>query len=131
MRAFLIALFAAVTLYVAPSKASAQVVVVGPIPRVVYSPVVPAYPRVVVAVPPIVTSYSPVFASPPVVSYDVAPVAAYEPVIPAPPAVVVYRPTVTAYRVPAVVGVGPSFIIRPKIYVPGQPVRNILRAVTP
>lgn len=123
MRAFLIAILAAVPLCVAPSVASGQVVVVGP--HVVYSPVVPAYPQVVVSVPPVVAHYAPV------VEYGTAPAVAYEPVIPPPPPVVVYRPPVVAYRVPVVVGVGPRVVVRPKVYVAGQPVRNIIRAITP
>jgi len=46
-----------------------------------------------------------------VVHRPVAPVGAYSPVVAAP--------------------AGPPVIIRPTVYVPGQPIRNILRAITP
>ena len=88
----------------------------------------------------------------PVVNYrpvisGVAPVAAYGPVIAAP--VVTYRPMLPSYASP-IVGptashyptaayypattaypVGRTVIVRPKVYVSGQPIRNILRAITP
>lgn len=82
----------------------------------------------------------------PVIS-GVAPVAAYGPVIAAP--VVTYRPMLPSYASP-IVGptashyptaayypattaypVGRTVIVRPKVYVSGQPIRNILRAITP
>lgn len=42
----------------------------------------------------------------------------------------VATPVYTGYTVPAVV-TAPSVVVRPKVYVPGQPVRNVLRAITP
>jgi hypothetical protein len=105
-------------------------------PYVVSRPVV--VPAPVVAPPPVVHHFhpvGPVYAypppvvayRPPVVAYR-PPVVAYRPpVVAYRPPVVVYRPTVVAAPVyyPAPVGV------RPKVYVVGQPVRNVLRAVTP
>ena len=70
----------------------------------------------------------------------VAPVAAYRPVIGAP--VVTYRvapnyaapvlgPTGVYYSPTALYPVGRTVIVWPKVYVSGQPIRNILRAITP
>jgi hypothetical protein len=70
-------------------------------PRVVYAPVAPVY-----AYPAPV-----VVASPQVV---------YSPIVPAP----VIAPA------PIVVG-PPGVVIYPRYYIPGQPVRNVLRAVAP
>jgi hypothetical protein len=59
---------------------------------------------------PVTTYYAP--ASVPVTTYYAAPVTTY------------YAPTVTTtYYSP--------YVVRPKVYVTGQPVRNVLRAVTP
>jgi hypothetical protein len=52
----------------------------------------------------------------------------------------VASPVVTPYYVASPVAVGPvavapiygrPVIVHPKVYIPGQPVRNVLRAVTP
>ena len=76
------------------------------------------------------------YAPPPVVSYG--PVVATSYYAPAP--YYVPSPVMTPYYVasPLPVGpvvVGPAYarpvVVHPKIYVPGQPVRNVLRAVTP
>jgi hypothetical protein len=72
-------------------------------------------PRVVYAYPPVAPVYS--YPAPVVVS----------------PPQVVYSPVVTGPLVaPAPVVVGPpAVIVGPRFYVPGQPVRNVLRAVAP
>ncbi len=62
----------------------------------------------------------------PVVSYmPVAPVAAYYP-----PPVVVYRPPLVVAR-PVMVAPAPVVIVRPRVLIPGQPVRNVLRVTWP
>ncbi len=70
-----------------------------------------AYPRPVVAAPPV--AYSPVLAGPRVV---------YSPVVPAP--VLAPAPVPYWYAPPAV-------IVRGKVYLPGRPVRNAVRFVVP
>lgn len=106
-RLLLIAVCAAVAL--SGVSAFGQYVVAGPVPVAVYRPVPVAIP--------ITTVYQPV-----VPAY--APVVAYRPmVVPAPVPVV--------YGAPAVVYAGRPAVVRSKVYLPGQPVRNILRAVTP
>jgi hypothetical protein len=101
------------------STASAQVIYYR-----TYSPVV--------TYSPIVTTYSPVYSYPGVVTYSApVPVTTYSPVVEYPPVmtyrpVIAYSPAVPAYYGSAVVGApyyGPY-------YVPGQPVRNVLRAIT-
>ncbi len=71
--------------------------------------VVPAPVPVVAAYPPVTAYY------PPAVTY-VAPTTVY------------YPPTapVVVSRVPV-----PAVVVRPKVYVVGQPIRNVIRAVTP
>ncbi len=96
-------------------------------PYVVQRPVV-TYSQVVE--PPAVTVYRPGMVVAP--RYFV-PRTAYR--VYAPP-VVVYRPAygpmVTTYRPVAPAVVYPrSVVVRPKVYVRGQPVRNTLRAITP
>jgi hypothetical protein len=99
------------------SAAEAQVIV--------YRPVVAAP---VVTYSPVVTTYSAVVAPAPAVVYR-PPVVAYSPVVTAySPVVTTYSPVVTAYA--PVVAARPV-LIRPKVYVAGQPVRNFLRAITP
>ena len=137
----------------APSLA--QDFVVGPLgyttyrPVVTYSPIVTTPGRIsryspIIATTPIITSYAspvirtyrpvvrtyrPVIRYPATIRYS-APVASYR------PAVVRYRVPVTAYR-PTVSAYGPmympagSLLVRPKVYVTGQPIRNALRAMTP
>lgn len=83
-------------------------------------------------VPTPVTVYSPVVAPAPVTVYHPAPVTVYRP---AP--VVTYRPAVVpapvaVYRPAPVVAYPPVTVYyRPEIRVPGQPVRNVLRAIVP
>jgi hypothetical protein len=96
-------------------------------------------------------TYMPVGAAPVVGYYGPAPMVAYGPMVRtayyAPPAYVAPAPyyvaspvQATAYYappavMPAPMAVGPVYgrpvIVHPKVYVPGQPVRNVLRAVTP
>jgi hypothetical protein len=90
--------------------ASAQVVVHNPVvtaATVTYAPVVTTYSPVVTAAPTVVFT-------PPVVMYSRV-VTTYAPVV------TTYTPVVAARRV----------LIRPKVYVAGQPVRNFFRAITP
>lgn len=96
----------------APVVVNRPVITAGPAPVVVNRPAVTAYPNTV-------TSYSAPVALPPTVTAYSAPVTAYS----APPTGYV-APVVTppVVAVPAPVLVGPH-------YVPGQPVRNFLRAV--
>ncbi len=88
----------------------------------------------------------------PAVAYYAPPVTAYAPVVQAAPVVTTafYAPQTVYYAAPApyfvaapiairaapaAVAVAPVYgravIVRPKVYVVGQPVRNVLRAVTP
>lgn len=82
--------------------------------------------------PPAVTYYGPVVVQRPAVVTR-APVTVYRPVVPE-AAVTVYSPIESA---PAVVPASPVLvtgrpvIVRPKVYVRGQPIRNVLRAITP
>ncbi len=89
-------------------------------------------------------AYMPVGPAPVAAYYAPAPLVSYGPVVStsyyAPIPYYVASPVVTPYYVasPVAVGavaVGPIYgrpvIVRPQIYVPGQPVRNVLRAVTP
>ena len=77
---------------------------------------------------PIVTSYAPV----PIVTYA-APVVTYRPIASTPVPVVTYSPVTTAVvtPMPTVVSYTPGVVVRPKVYVQGQPIRNLLRAITP
>ena len=82
--------------------------------------------------------------------YATGPVAAYAPVVttayyapqavyyPAPAPYYVASPVAMPYYAAAPVavapvyyGYGPAVVVRPKVYVRGEPVRNVLRAVTP
>jgi hypothetical protein len=92
-------------------------------------------------------TFMPVGPAPVAAYYAPAPVVSYGPVVstsyyaPAPyyaAAPLPYyaaSPVVTPYYVARPVAVaplyGPTVIVRPKVYVVGQPVRNVLRAVTP
>jgi hypothetical protein len=66
--------------------------------------------------------------------YPAAPVYAYAaPTVVATPQVVyspVYAPAVVAAPVPVLVG-PPAVVVRSKVYIPGRPVRNVVRAVVP
>jgi hypothetical protein len=97
------------------SSAPAQVVVYSPVaPAVSYSPVVTTYSPVVTAAPTVVYSPRVVTYSPVMTTYS--------------PVVTSYSPVVSAYA--PVVAARPV-LIRPKVYVAGQPVRNFFRAITP
>ena len=122
MRGCLFALVIFAGVFITTANTSAQTVVVAPPAHVVYSPVVPAYPPVVVQSAPVVTAYSPVVVAPPAPA-----VITYRPVVP----VVAYRPVVTSYGGPAYVPAGRPVVMRTKVYVPGQPVRNLFRAIAP
>ncbi len=108
----------------AVSEVRAQsTVIVGP-------PSVVAYSAAEIPAPPAVST--PLLAPAPVVTYSVpAPVVTYG--VPAPvityrvPSVVAYPPTIYG---PVVTGY-PAVVVRPKVYVPGQPIRNFFRAITP
>lgn len=94
--------------------------VAAPLPNTVYSPVAPAMAPMAAPMVP-----APAVVAPTIAYYYPAPRIAYRPVIAA-PTVVGYAPA----AVPAVVAARP-IIVRPKIYVPGQPIRNVFRAITP
>lgn len=94
--------------------ASGQYSVAAPVPAVVYRPVPVMVPAVTVYQP-VVPAYAPVVAAYP-------PLVAYRPMVVPPPVV---------YGAPPVVYAGPPAVVRPRVYIPGQPVRNVLRAVTP
>jgi hypothetical protein len=95
------------------------------------------YPGYMPAVPASVAGY-----------YATGPVAAYAPVVttayyappavyyPAPAPYYVASPIAMPYYAAAPVAVapvyyGPAVVVRPKFYIRGEPVRNVLRAVTP
>lgn len=109
-------------------------------PTVTYMPAAPvlqpysvARPAVSYSVPanPVVTYRAPVAYGAPVVTYRVpvnygAPVVTYRP-----PAYVAPAAVIAPVAPVVPVMVGRPVIVRPKIYVPGQPLRNLFRAVTP
>jgi hypothetical protein len=114
------------------TTAAAQLPITLPAPVTTYRPVVPA---------PVVTTYRPVVPAPVVTTYrPVVPapvVTTYRPVVPA-PVVTRYRPVVpapvvTTYRpvYPTVVPAVAPVVVATDVYVPGQPIRNLLRAITP
>jgi hypothetical protein len=114
--------FAAVVLLAVASSASAQAYVVpaAPVPLAAYYAPAPA------------VAYGPVVAT----SYY-APQAVYYSA-PAPVPYYAAAPVATPYYVASPVPVavapvyyGPKVVVRPKVYVRGEPVRNVLRAVTP
>jgi len=98
-------------------------------------------------------TYLPASPAPVVAYYAPAPVMSYSPVVTAsyympqtvyyaaPASYYVASPVVAPYYVaspyvPATVAVAPLYygrpvVVRPKVYVAGEPVRNVLRAVTP
>ncbi len=100
------------TTYYAPA-AVPQTTYYAPAPVVAYRPTVVRQGRAVVA-------YSPAVA--PTVAYYGAPVVAYSPVAPAP---------MYAAPGPMMVPVGRPVVVSTKVYVPGQPVRNFFKAITP
>jgi hypothetical protein len=94
--------------------------------------------------------YMPVVAAPVAGYYTTGPVVPYAPVpttayyappaafYPAPAPYLVAAPVVTPVVTPVVAPVavapvyyGRAVVVRPKVYVRGEPVRNVLRAVTP
>lgn len=88
------------------------------------------------------TSYyapTPVTAYSPVTSY--APTVTYSPVVTSPvvtsPVVTTYSPVVTTYAAPVttyrpvVTSYYTPYVVRSKVFVPGEPVRNFFRAITP
>ena len=115
-----------------------------------YSPIITNSPQIITYGAPVVTSYRPVVTYPRTVRYRV-PVATYRPAVvryrvPATTyrvPVTTYRVPVTTYRVPVttyrpavtryspVLVPGGTLIVQPKVYVTGQPIRNVLRAMTP
>jgi hypothetical protein len=84
-----------------------------------------AGPRAVYYPAPVYSYPAPVYAYPaPYYTYRVPVVApypyyAYSPVVAAP----VYAPAAAWY--------GPGVVVRSKVYIPGRPVRNVVRAVVP
>ena len=86
-----------------------------------------------VAPAPVATYYAPLYGYPaPVYAYPAPPVvpapyAVYSPVL-APRPYMTYAPVVA----PAPVLVGPpAVVVRSKVFIPGRPVRNVVRAVLP
>jgi hypothetical protein len=92
--------------------------------------------------------YMPAAPAPVAGYYATGPVATYAPVVttayyapravyyPAPVPYYVASPVAMPYYATAPVAVapvyyGPAVVVRPKVYVRGEPVRNVLRAVTP
>jgi hypothetical protein len=114
----------------------------------VFSPTVPAadvWEWTPVSGPTPVTTYSPVVPTVPAASSFVGPTTSFfAPATVAPGAITVFRPTVTfqpvvvpaaqavvpVTAVPAIPA-GPRVTVRPKVYVEGQPLRNLWRAITP
>jgi hypothetical protein len=95
------------------------------------------YAAPAVAYRPVVTEYlPPAVAYRPMAQY-VQPAVAYQPVVAYRQPYAVYRPVVVAgynapvYTTPAAVPAGPRVIVRPKVYVEGQPIRNLIKAITP
>ncbi len=150
MKSALAALFVASTFLIVTPLVSAQIVgayypvEVGPPPTVVvgesyvvHRPVI-IYSQVVES--PMVTAYRPsvvvglIYGSPRTVYRVYAPqVVTYRPVITTyRPVVTTNHPVVTTYRPVGPTVVYPrTVVVRPKVYVRGQPVRNVLRAITP
>jgi hypothetical protein len=89
------------------------------------------------------TTFARWYVAPPVVAayYPVGPVYAYPPAVVAAPApYVAYMPTVVgappcaygaAVVAPTPVVVGTPAVIRARVFYPGQPVRNVVKAVVP
>jgi hypothetical protein len=81
----------------------------------------PAPASAVTAYSPI-TTYSPIVTAAPVTAYRPV-VTTYSPVVTSYAPVTSYRPVVTSYYTP--------YVVRSKVFVPGEPVRNFFRAITP
>ena len=142
------AMAALLTAVLLATPAMAQDFVVGPLGYSTYRPVVTYSP--VLRTPGRITAYSPVItSSPQIITYGAPVITRYRPAVTYPRTVryrvpvVTYRPAVVRYRVPVttyrpivsgyspVLAPGGAFIVRPKVYVTGQPIRNALRAMTP
>jgi hypothetical protein len=111
------------TVLLAASSASAHLH--GVYAPVVPAPVVPAPVAAYYATGPVVP-YAPVVTT----AYYAPPAAFY----PAPAPYYVAAPIVAPVVAPVAVApvyYGPAVVVRPKVYVRGEPVRNVLRAVTP
>ena len=105
-----------------------------PVATTVYYGAVPApagqttyyAPAPVTVAPAPVVTYRPVAPAPVIAYSPVAPTVTYYGAAPAP--VVAYSPVVGA---PVIVPVGRPVTVSTKVYVPGQPVRNFFKAITP
>jgi hypothetical protein len=111
----------------------------------VYSPIVTTYSPVVETVRTDVSYVAPAVSVP--ATIDPIPVTSYywpAPAVPVVAPITTYRPVPTVtWQVPAVapvatvpvapgaIAVGPPVIVRSRVYVPGQPIRNMFRAITP
>ena len=108
-------------------------------PARVYTPPAPTYPRPAPAYRPPATVYcqavAPAYTQPCYARQSV--VARYTPTYVAYTPRVAYSPTyltaynVAAYQAPAAAPVGPRVWVHPKVYVEGQPIRNLIKAITP
>lgn len=116
-----------------PAATTTYVPGYAPSPTVTYSPAAtyaPAAPAVNYV--PAVNYYAPAAPYVPVAARCAAPSVSYMPVVaryPA-PTYVTYAPVAGAYPA-APVPAGPRVWVHPKVYVEGQPIRNLLRAITP
>jgi len=87
------------------------------------------YPASAVAYRPVLTPYvQPAVAYQPYVAYQ-RPYVVYSPVVAAGYNAPVYSTPV--YTAPVAAPAGPKVWVHPKVYVEGQPIRNLLRAITP
>jgi len=140
---FALAVFSLLAVAFAVEQANAQVVVAVPpvveevVVHRVMSPIVVSADQVpVTAYHPVVTPAGTVVYSP-VTVYRPAASAVAKIVVPSRPVVTTYSPVVTTYSPvvttyrPVVVYHGVPVVVHPKVYVAGQPVRNLLRAITP
>jgi hypothetical protein len=146
----MLATFAGIGLLTASASAQywtypTPVVVRSPVPVVTTPPVILHSPGLAAPVAPPVVNYRPLVPAAPVVTYGpvVPPVTTYRPIVPVPapvvttysPAVTTYSPAVTAYS-PVITPYSPGVttfspvIVPATPHVPGQPVRNVLRAMT-
>jgi hypothetical protein len=91
-----------------------------PAPAVAYRPVLPAYVQPAVAYQPLVVQAA---RLQPYVAYQ-RPYAVYSPVVSTG-----YNAPV--YPAPVAAPAGPKVWVHPKVYVEGQPIRNLLKAITP
>ncbi|MGQ9576559.1 MAG: hypothetical protein ACUVUC_14700 [Thermoguttaceae bacterium] len=103
---------------------------------VAYTPTAAAYLPTAAYCPPASYAVPTVAYRPALVQYA-RPAIAYQPApAPSPQPYAVYSPAglvgySTAYAAPVAVAAGPWVIVRPKVYVEGQPIRNLIRAITP